>query len=443
MYPKVEYQLSRFSGASPNYKYKKHENREPCPLPPPPPKPKAADDSLLWGAMFLATIAAGIAVYAKRSPEIRDWMTIYAPWFDDLIAILYQENMTYKELAEQCIISLKKYIHMDDKKSEICEIDEVTGNAKIIPTVPVKPIEPPKESGEDNTEKPPCKVLPPPVLTKDICKVEDCLIDLYETVINNYDTAKAACAYYNQLVEEIMTDFSIPKLKDLNKAMNERLELVKVSLNNADNAEGDMDDLTRYIDCGVQAPPEKIEKVKSLLEDCFERVKAARIQFEWENDKSVVLDKLWQKVESQINRYTEETEVMIPGLQYAQNKLKLDGDPDLLLYHTYRYTAELQRELNDAVAAMRERVNRAVDTVLPQGEKESKERKELMATTLKEKRAEVEAEYKKREQDQNQRNEALLKEALNKQLQRHEESLQVTASTERRRGQCQAKTDGS
>lgn len=37
-----------------------------------------------------------------------------------------------------------------------------------------------------------------------------------------------------------MNDFSIPKLKELDKAMNERLELVKDSLKNASNAEEDM-----------------------------------------------------------------------------------------------------------------------------------------------------------------------------------------------------------
>ncbi|CAK1594481.1 unnamed protein product [Parnassius mnemosyne] len=408
-YPKrIDFKLVRVSQSSPHLKYNRPTEREPCPLPPPPPKPKPRDDSAFWGAMFLATMAAAFAVYAKRSPEIRDWLTIYAPWFDDFIAVLYQENMTYGEFATQCLQDLKEYIAdaFSDKKSDPCLLDD---NVKHI----------------SSEEEAPCKVLPPPVLTKDICDVEACLKHLYETVMNNYMTAKVACVYYNQLVEETMLDFSIPKLKELRKAMEERLELVKVSIKNATDAQDDMDDLTRYLDCGVQALPEAIEKAKTMMQACQEKVKAACIEFQWENDKSVVRDKQWQTVESVIDRYTDESEIMLPGLKYVENKLHLSGDPDLMLYHTYRYAQKLQEELKDAVAGMKDRVDRAVDTALPQSEKETQRRKSLIEAGIKRRRAEMEKEFNTRREDQKKRNEMILKEALNKQLQRHQEMLET------------------
>ncbi|CAK1594482.1 unnamed protein product [Parnassius mnemosyne] len=422
-YPKrIDFKLVRVSQSSPHLKYNRPTEREPCPLPPPPPKPKPRDDSAFWGAMFLATMAAAFAVYAKRSPEIRDWLTIYAPWFDDFIAVLYQENMTYGEFATQCLQDLKEYIAdaFSDKKSDPCLLDD---NVKHISSVPEKPKELPKE--KKGEEEAPCKVLPPPVLTKDICDVEACLKHLYETVMNNYMTAKVACVYYNQLVEETMLDFSIPKLKELRKAMEERLELVKVSIKNATDAQDDMDDLTRYLDCGVQALPEAIEKAKTMMQACQEKVKAACIEFQWENDKSVVRDKQWQTVESVIDRYTDESEIMLPGLKYVENKLHLSGDPDLMLYHTYRYAQKLQEELKDAVAGMKDRVDRAVDTALPQSEKETQRRKSLIEAGIKRRRAEMEKEFNTRREDQKKRNEMILKEALNKQLQRHQEMLET------------------
>ncbi|XP_068625458.1 MICOS complex subunit Mic60-like isoform X2 [Battus philenor] len=233
-------------------------------------------------------------------------------------------------------------------------------------------------------------------MTKDICEVEACLKDLYETTINNYETAKAACAYYNQLVEDTMTDFSVPKLKDLYKAMNERMELVKVSLRNASEAQEGMGELTRYMECGIQAPQEAIEKTKEMLSVCSDKMMTACIQFQWENDKALVRDRQWQMVESKIDRYTEENEVILPGVHYAQNKLKLTGDSDLLLYHTYRYKRQLEDELNEAVAGLRERVNRAVEDTPPNNEKEQKDRNSFLESTLKEQRAQMDKDFKTR-----------------------------------------------
>ena len=50
-----------------------------------------------------------ILTLCRRSPEIRDWLSIHAPWFDDIIAIAYEENMTYEEFAQKCVKDIKDY----------------------------------------------------------------------------------------------------------------------------------------------------------------------------------------------------------------------------------------------------------------------------------------------------------------------------------------------
>ncbi|XP_013165405.1 PREDICTED: MICOS complex subunit MIC60 [Papilio xuthus] len=421
LYPRqIDYRLVRISQSAINLKqFRKYPDREPCPLPPPPPKPKEKDDRILWGTVFLATLAGAFAYYAKQSPQTRDWLTIYAPWFDDMIAVIFQENMSYKEYLNECIESFKKYIHMGEK-TDVCKIEEPP---KAIPTVPEKPkeiIQPVKEV----IEQPPCVRLPPPVLTKDICEVESCLKDLFETVVNNYDTAKAACVYYCQVVEDTMNDFTMPKLKELRKAMEERMDLVRVSIQNALEAQEGMEELTRYLDCGVQALPEAIEKTKEMMEQCQEKIKATLIQYQWENDKALVRDRQWQMVETYIEKYTEENEILIPGLHYTHNKLRMDGDPDLLLYHTYRYKQDLEEELQEVVAGMKERADRAVDTTRSEDEKTERERKLFLENLTKLKRLELEKDFKTREENLKKRNDDMLKDALRKQLQRHEEILE-------------------
>ncbi|XP_013142404.1 PREDICTED: reticulocyte-binding protein 2 homolog a-like isoform X2 [Papilio polytes] len=423
LYPRqIDYRLVKISHTATNWKqYRKYPDREPCPLPPPPPKPKEKDDKLVWGTVFLATLTGAFMYYAKQSPATRDWLTIYAPWFDDMIAVIFQENMTYKEYINECIEDFKNYINLN-KQPDVCKIEDATPKKEITP-VPEKPkeiIQPVKEV----IEQPPCVRLPPPVLTKDICEVESCLTDLFETVINNYDTAKAACVYYSQAVDDAMNDFTMPKLKELRKTMEERVDLVRVSIQNALEAQEGMEELTRYLDCGVQALPEAIEKAKEMMGQCQEKIKATIIEYQWENDKALVRDRQWQMVETYIDKYTEENEVLIPGLHYTHSKLKIDGDPDLLLYHTYRYKRDLEEELEDVVAGMRERADRAMETTRSKDEKTERERMLFLENLTKLKRLELEKDFKTREENLRKKNDDMLRDALRKQLQRHEEMLE-------------------
>lgn len=54
----------------------------------------------------------------------------------------------------------------------------------------------------------------------------------------------------------------------------------------------------RYLDCGVQATKEEIENTKLLHRNFKQLHKAARIQFEWENDKAIAKDRQWKMVSS-------------------------------------------------------------------------------------------------------------------------------------------------
>lgn len=73
----------------------------------------------------------------RSQPEIRDWLTIHAPWFDDFIAIAYQENMTYSEFAKECLNNLKDMaLPAKDTKPRQCSIDGAP--------VPAAPKEAPK-----------------------------------------------------------------------------------------------------------------------------------------------------------------------------------------------------------------------------------------------------------------------------------------------------------
>ncbi|XP_038219770.1 MICOS complex subunit Mic60-like [Zerene cesonia] len=417
----------------PQYSKYSPQERETCPKPPPPPPPKAKDDSVFWGAIAVVFLAAGFAVIAKRSPEIRDWLTIHAPWFDDFIAIMYEENMTYSDFAEKCTEDLRSYIENigRDDKPKNCSLEGDSGKPTI--TVPERHEVETVKIREDGKE---CVIVPPPVITKNICEVEECLIDLAETVLNNYYTATEACVYYNKVVEEAMQNFSIPTVKKLHDQMAERIDLVNTSINNVNIALADLDNLNHYFECGVKAPKEAMCNIRGLINDYQKKLKISRIKYEWENDKSIAMDQHWQRVEAAVDKYTDENQTMFPEIKYVQDKLQLVGDPDLLLYHTYRYSQKLKEELNNSVVGMTERVNRAMDNLPP-----NKARDAQLQAVLREKRTAMDKEFRQRVysssinnnwfhhhqpihcEAQVKNNDKILKDSLKKQCDRHQEVL--------------------
>ncbi|CAH0721099.1 unnamed protein product, partial [Brenthis ino] len=308
--------------------------REKCPQKPTPPPPKPKDDSAFWGAMAVLFLAGGFVVIAKRSPEIRDWLTIHAPWFDDIIAIAYEENLTYGEFAKKRVNDIKNYFNTLKKAGEptSCSLD-----------IEPKPILSTStecevcQKGEAIEPEPPCEETPSNVVSKTVCEIVERLKDRGEEALSNYCTVITACTLYNQIVTDTMHHFSISTLKELHGHMAERLKLISEHIPQAEEATAAIESLTRYLECGVTGPKEDIESAKQLMSDYLQKIKAFVIQYQVENAKSVALDSQWQKVESLVNKYYKENETMFPELKYEENKLQVSGDMDLVLYHTSRY----------------------------------------------------------------------------------------------------------
>lgn len=61
------------------------------------------------------------------------------------------------------------------------------------------------------------------------------------------------------------------------------------------------DELSRYFDCGVSAPKEAVENTKMMMKQYQDKIKSIHMKYQWENDKSIVIDKQWLMVGALIN----------------------------------------------------------------------------------------------------------------------------------------------
>ncbi|XP_026323159.1 MICOS complex subunit Mic60-like [Hyposmocoma kahamanoa] len=67
----------------------------------PPPPPRKQSRRLLFTAIGATILTGSAIVYAKHSPETRNWLETNAPWAHNVVAIVYQENETYWDFTSK------------------------------------------------------------------------------------------------------------------------------------------------------------------------------------------------------------------------------------------------------------------------------------------------------------------------------------------------------
>ncbi|XP_063542105.1 MICOS complex subunit Mic60-like [Cydia strobilella] len=416
--------------------YSQVQERDPCKQPDPcPPPPK--DDRAFWGAMAILFTMGCFGVYAKHTPEVRDWLTINAAWFDDLIAIAYQENKTYGEHAKDFVKAIQEYMN----RPEPPRLCDSAGR-------PIK--QPPKEKKKEAIEivcprkledeeltvlyvkyqfpgpldSKKCPEATKPASLKTICDIEKCLLSTGEECLNNYWTAKEACRVYNELVEDHLTNFTLDRLKVLRPAMLERFRLLNEHACAAGRNLNTLEELGRIMECGVSAPKDAIDNTNAMLRQFMAKVKVMQSEYVWEQDRALAADSKWQYIEKLLDQYIKENEVMFPGTVYDSEKPNIIGGTDLLLMHTLKYKNMLETVLKADSQAASERAERGVAT-LSQDANAVKARDTLILNAYRKKQSELDQWYKKKLDWQKGEVDRALKEAQAELKERHERQMVI------------------
>ncbi|KAG7297307.1 hypothetical protein JYU34_019268 [Plutella xylostella] len=387
--------------------------------------PKKKSHKLLWGTIGLTVLTGAGVVYAKSSPEVRNWLATNAPPADDFIAFVYQENSSYGQVVgrqfNKATAFVGGFIFGKDggtpveippaiKKSGDKEAEKASTSKPYVSTI-IK------------TEECEPVARPSTRITKDMVELEQDMHENTKLAIDKYKEATKHAEAYNKALfktlESKVDDSDKKILASLSSAGGARESAAAVAKEASAKAKTAIDTLDRMIQAGVEAPPETVFQTQRHMKQFRADLAAAEAGFKHQLEQGEVADRFCAKVREAREAYKSELQMLYPGLDLDARHLDLKGDTDLLLMYTLRQINFLQSELAELQTIRDLKLNRALAThdekALIEAKAEDMYKKELMnkfkeqqITLLK-----TQAEFSRQ-----------TKEALKKQYEVHQEVMQ-------------------
>ncbi|XP_047512095.1 MICOS complex subunit Mic60 isoform X1 [Pieris napi] len=404
---------------------------------------------LLWGTLGASLLTGTAVVYAKHSPEARNWLESNAPWANNFVALVYQENTTYWQFTFNQLSKATSTItnfmfgkegvspmDFQQRSEQDIEKDAARDFAKKTYELPPTKFEPlyveEKQMETPEIETPATLVqteacepheAPPIRITKDMVELEHDMHENTKSAIDNYKKATKFCAEYNKalyrIIEAPLEDLDKKQFTSLQGAVNERNATVAKAKETSAKAKCAIETLDRMIKAGVQAPPESIAATQRYIKQFRADLSQAENEYKECLEKAVLSDKYWNKVEAARKAYKDELQMLFPGVNLAARKLELKGDTDLLLLYTLKQVQYLQNEIAELQTTRDLKIKRAIECHDEQAIIEAK-----VEDMIKRERLEKEKEFQKKSLAVQAEANRKLKEQLKKQFEIQQEVLQ-------------------
>ncbi|XP_023947252.2 MICOS complex subunit Mic60 isoform X3 [Bicyclus anynana] len=403
---------------SPHRQYAQQERR-------PPSEKRPKSKKFFWGTVGATVLTGAAVVYAKSSPEARNFLESHVPWANDFVALVYQENTTYWKFTVNQLSKASNYAsNFLFGKEGVSPLDFKQKSEQNLETeIPKLPSSKTYESTVIQTEK--CEPQSPPVIkiTKDMVELEQDMHENTKIAIDNYKKALQHCADYNRalykIVESSLGDLDKKHFAALQGARNERDNTLAKAKDASTKAKCAIDTLDRMIKAGVQAPPESIAATSRYIKQFRSDLSTVEQDYRDCSAKAVLSDRYWSKVDQARQTYKEELQMLFPGLDLSARQLELKGDTDLLLIYTIKQIQFLQNEIAELQTIRDLKIARAIEC---HDEKAIIEAK--VEDTINRERLEKEKEYHKKSLEIQAEANRKLKEQLKKQFEIQQEVLQ-------------------
>ncbi|XP_063896112.1 MICOS complex subunit Mic60 isoform X3 [Helicoverpa armigera] len=431
---------------NPHRRYATEQKPDPsCRAPPEAPK----SHKLFWGAIGATILTGAAVVYAKNSPRTRNWLESNAPWANDVVALVYQENTTYWKAASNQFNRTTTYLgeflfgkegvtptELKNRSDQDIEKDAEEHFSKKSYQLPPplfeplyveeKPLKKPEvDSNATLIQTDKCEPQTTVVIkiTKDMVELEHDMHENVKIAIDNYKLATSFCDEYNKALFKIVET----PVDELEKKHYSGLAGLNVQKENAAKKARDasakaklaLETLDRMIKSGqMQAPPESLATTKRYIKQFRADLTSAEDTYTQELAKSSLSEKYWNKVEAARGMFREELQALFPGIDLCAKKLDIKGDIDLLLAYTLQKVQYLQNQLAELQTVRDLKINRAIEC---NDEKALIEAK--AEDIIRNERSAMEAEYLKKSIEIQSEANRQTKEALKKQMELQQEVM--------------------
>ncbi|XP_065371968.1 MICOS complex subunit Mic60 [Calliphora vicina] len=336
--------------------------------------------------VFLTPLAAvgGAVTYAKYDKDFRKMLEQKVPGAESLIKVALQEEKPFQGISQQ-IDSAKKQFDSVAKTIESAtstvtglfggsdkdaakKTDEVKTKAPVQKSVPLASTPKAAES------KPAAKVEAPK--PKPVEPLPTDVVELEHAVEH---AAALAVKEYNKAID-ILKNFN----NDVRRIVDVAVENVDTSLwtslrnktNARDSSVGTAEQLAREaldkiekceIALAKAAKPDnhdQILAVRAKIKKLVDHINNVKDELYKNKDIASMSEKYWRNVEKARNYFVDEIESIFPGLNLAEQKLKLSQeDLDLFITHAYSHVLALQKELERLQTDGELRLKRAIDAL--------------------------------------------------------------------------------
>ncbi|KAL0811331.1 hypothetical protein ABMA28_009744 [Loxostege sticticalis] len=357
------------------------------PTPPTPPKSR----KILWGTIGATVLTGAAVVYAKSSPDARNWLESNVPWANDFVALVYQENTTYWKFTVNQFNRVTTWVGnfmfgkegvspLDFKQKSEQDIEEDAAQALAkkpykLPPPKFEPLYKEEKKIETPEVETPATLIqtekcdpqqPPPVkITKDMVELEHDMHENTKLAVDSYKAATKFCTDYNKalfkIVESSLDDLDKKHYSAVHGSKDSRDKAATKAKEASTKAKCAIDTLDRMIKAGVQAPPESVAATLRYIKQFRSDLTTAEKAYKEELEKCVLSDRYWNKVEMARNAYKTELQLLFPGIDLSARKLEVRGDTDLLLLYTLKQIQYLQNELAELQTIRDLKISRAIE----------------------------------------------------------------------------------
>ncbi|XP_066999277.2 MICOS complex subunit Mic60 [Anabrus simplex] len=344
----------------------------------------------------LTFITGATVAYAKYDPDFRGWLAMEAPWTDDALSFIYQEEKTWMEHLNDVKKKIKssawkiifgkdaasRYEKSEQKKEVCLDIKEkkeyklaVTGEKQ----------EKVDEYEEDLTKLP--KTHP-----RNLVDLEAKISESASLAIAAYNDAICALREHTrevyQLVEESIERADAKIWNNLKVKAEKKERTTKEAEEKARFALLNVHKLKAIIeDENFEAPEDLKSGALRNIARVLDELEAAEEELREEKKKASITDKYWHKVEEARKHYTEELEILFPSVKISEKDWNIPPyDLDLFILHCFQNVLYYQKELEKLEVLGEERIREALESAAV-GSDESLIQAAVEAELEKEKRA--------------------------------------------------------